>query len=157
MNAPISTFATLLSTGSCPADWRAYWRVHGTSWRSLIELHFEICDRLRATSSLWGSSCCTPCINPGFCALCRDADRHKARSEQPRYSTPVRPIDWSDSPHLAFLRHLMSENVSLERAWDEINRTARERYNGAPKATYNAVVYELRTYGLPKALRGGSI
>jgi len=36
-------------------DWREFWRVHGTSWRSLIELHFEICDRLRASSS-WRSS-----------------------------------------------------------------------------------------------------
>jgi len=42
---------TIPSTGCCPADWREFWRVHGTSWRSLIELHFEICDRLRASSS----------------------------------------------------------------------------------------------------------
>jgi hypothetical protein len=49
---------------------------------------------------------------------------------------------------LAFLRHLMSENVSLERAWDEINRTARERYNEASEATYDAAVFELRAYGL---------
>jgi len=36
-------------------DWREFRRAHGTSWRSLIELHFEICDRLRASSS-WRSS-----------------------------------------------------------------------------------------------------
>jgi hypothetical protein len=46
------------------------------------------------------------------------------------------------------LRRLMSDNVSLERAWHEINRSARERYNEAPEATYHAVVYELRTHGL---------
>jgi hypothetical protein len=50
----------------------------------------------------------------------------------------------------AFLRRLMDDDVSLDRAWDEISRAARERYNEAPEATYNAVVYELRTYGLPQ-------
>jgi hypothetical protein len=33
---------------------------------------------------------------------------------------------------------------------EEINRAARDRYNEAPEAIYNAVVYELRTYGLPQ-------
>lgn len=50
--------------------------------------------------------------------------------------------------HLAQLRRLMSGSISLERAWDEISRAARQRYNEAPKATYDAVVYELRTHGL---------
>jgi hypothetical protein len=49
---------------------------------------------------------------------------------------------------LAQLRRLMSDDVSLERAWEEINRAARERYNQAAKGTYEAVDYELRTYGL---------
>ena len=44
----------------------------------------------------------------------------------------------------------MDPAISLKRAWDEINRTARERYNEAPKATYDAVMFELRTYGLPQ-------
>jgi hypothetical protein len=44
--------ATLPST----VDWRAFCRVRGTSWRSVIDLHFEICDRLRASSSSWRSS-----------------------------------------------------------------------------------------------------
>jgi len=47
---------TFTSTGTNPDGWREYWRVHGANWRSLIELHFEICDRLRASSSLWCSS-----------------------------------------------------------------------------------------------------
>jgi hypothetical protein len=47
---------TSYSTGLDPAGWREFWRVHGTSWRSLIDLHFEICDRLRASSSSWRSS-----------------------------------------------------------------------------------------------------
>ena len=48
----------------------------------------------------------------------------------------------------AFLRRLLSRDVSLERTWHEICRAARERE--APEATYNAAVYELRTYGLPQ-------
>jgi hypothetical protein len=46
----------ITSTGTDPAGWRDFWRTHGTSWRSLIELHFEICDRLQACSSSWWAS-----------------------------------------------------------------------------------------------------
>jgi hypothetical protein len=38
------------------SDWREYWRVHGISWRSVIQLHFEIVDSLRPNSSLWVST-----------------------------------------------------------------------------------------------------
>jgi hypothetical protein len=51
---------------------------------------------------------------------------------------------------LARLRRLTDPAISLDRAWDEIRRAARERYNEAPEATYNAVLYELRTHGLPQ-------
>jgi hypothetical protein len=37
-------------------DAREYWRVHGTTWRSLFELHAAIVNRLQAASSLWFSS-----------------------------------------------------------------------------------------------------
>lgn len=52
------------------------------------------------------------------------------------------------SEDLARLRRLMSDEISIERAWNEINRAARERYDEAPEATYNALVYELRTHGV---------
>jgi hypothetical protein len=42
----------------------------------------------------------------------------------------------------------MSDNVTLDRAWAEINRAARERYNEAPESTFQAVFYELRTHGV---------
>jgi hypothetical protein len=42
----------------------------------------------------------------------------------------------------------MSDSTSLDYAWDKLNRLARERYNEAPKATYNAAVHELRTHGI---------
>jgi hypothetical protein len=51
---------------------------------------------------------------------------------------------------LTRLRHLTSDNVSLERAWNQINRIARERYRQAPEAIYNALLYELRTCGVPQ-------
>jgi hypothetical protein len=47
-----ASFKAEESTSNSTIDWREHWRVHGTSWRTLIELHFEICDRLR-TSPLW--------------------------------------------------------------------------------------------------------
>jgi hypothetical protein len=46
-------FKAEAATLSSSLDWRNYWRVHGTSWRHILELHFEIVDHLRANSSLW--------------------------------------------------------------------------------------------------------
>jgi hypothetical protein len=43
-------------TGLDPEGWREFWRIHGTNWRSLFELHAAIVNRLQANSSLWGSS-----------------------------------------------------------------------------------------------------
>jgi hypothetical protein len=34
-----------------------------------------------------------PCANPSFCSTCRDADRRRARGEQPRYVS-----EWHDWP-----------------------------------------------------------
>lgn len=53
MHSPCTTCITIPSTID---DLRLYWRVHGTSWRNLFDLHCEIVDRLRANSSLWISS-----------------------------------------------------------------------------------------------------
>jgi transposase len=52
--------------------------------------------------------------------------------------------------HLAQLRRLLCHGVSLNVACDELNRAARERSNEEPKTTYDAVVYEMRTYGIPQ-------
>ena len=50
----------------------------------------------------------------------------------------------------------MSDDVSHERAWNEICRAAREQYNEAPKATYDAAIYELRTYGVSQLSKPNS-
>jgi hypothetical protein len=44
------------STGTNPDGWREFWRTHGTSWRSLFELHAAIVNRLQAASSSWSLS-----------------------------------------------------------------------------------------------------
>lgn len=46
------------------------------------------------------------------------------------------------------LRRLMGDDISINPAWDEINSAARERRDEAPKTTYDAVEFELRSYGL---------
>jgi hypothetical protein len=68
---------------------------------------------------------------------------HHARGERPL-------IVEIEPNHLKRLRQLMEPGVSLDAAWNELKRFARERYNEAPKATYDAAAYELRTYGLPQ-------
>jgi hypothetical protein len=55
----------------------------------------------------------------------------------------------TDRKQLKRLHRLMSD-VSFERTWDEVTRFAGERHSEAPKATYDAVVSELRTHGLPQ-------
>jgi hypothetical protein len=47
----ITPKATIPST----IDSREYWSRRGVDWRSVIKLHVEICDRLRASSSWWSS------------------------------------------------------------------------------------------------------
>ena len=90
-----------------------------------------------------------PCTNRGFCRTCRRADRRKALGGHPRYSTSNRPIDWSDSARLAFLRLLLGPNVSLERAWEEMNKAAGERGSAANEETNEETKEEnLKTEGV---------
>jgi hypothetical protein len=81
----------------------------------------------------------TRCINPGFCALCRDADVRKARGEPPRYIEAPRwqrapdhiPIDW--------------ESMSIEALMAHFDRT--RRAHGAPQRTVDALMFSLRERG----------
>ena len=68
---------------------------------------------------------------------------HKARGGRPL-------IVEIEPDYLKQLRRLMEPGVSLDAALNELKRLARERYNEAPKATFDAATYELRTYGLPQ-------
>ena len=70
-------------------------------------------------------------MNDTFEHACREADRKAAARPQDR--------------RLERLRRLLESEVSLERAWVELNR---RHDNEAPQATIEALVYELRTHGL---------
>jgi hypothetical protein len=66
-----------------------------------------------------------PCFNPGFCKACRSADR-KVRGK-PGYAEDL------------------ARNVSLERAWAELNDS---RNRPTPKTTIEAVMHAVRNGGL---------
>ena len=61
-----------------------------------------------------------------FAKLCREADARQRR----------KPVD----AHVARLRKLMADDVSLERAWHELN----ERPQRAARSTVEALMYSLR-------------
>jgi hypothetical protein len=65
------------------------------------------------------------------------ADYHKARNGRPS-------IVEIEPEKLRHLRKLMDDSISSERAWHEINRAARARYNAAPQPTVEALMYGLR-------------
>jgi hypothetical protein len=55
-----NNFSTVTSTGDVAASLRRWWSDEasraGSDWRSVLSLHFEISDRLRASFSSWSSS-----------------------------------------------------------------------------------------------------
>jgi hypothetical protein len=81
-----------------------------------------------------------PCRSPSFCGACRDADARKARGENPQY---IDASLWREPPR--DFPALLHRSVSLERAWDQLTR---RRGADAPRATVEALLYELRTHGL---------
>ena len=89
-------------------------------------------------------TCCptcgaSPCLNPPFCKLCRDADRRKARGESPRYIDPPR---WQNPPD--HIPHNWPE-MSFEALMAHFNRA--RRLQGAPQSTVAALMLDLRERG----------
>jgi hypothetical protein len=78
-----------------------------------------------------------PCINPGFCASCRDTDRRRARGERPRYFE-----QWRDWP------------ADIPRDWDTLSLDALyralndPRRRPTPETTIKAIMYCVRERGL---------
>ena len=72
---------------------------------------------------------CTPCPSPGFCRLCREADRKLAA--QPKHDFGL-PANW----------HEMSGGA----LWSWLNHSS--RWPEAPRSTYDAALYELREHGI---------
>jgi hypothetical protein len=71
---------------------------------------------------------CTPCPSPGFCALCREADRKRAA--QPKHDTGL-PADW--------------DQMSVGALWDRLNHPNRW---ATSQSTYDAALLELRKYDI---------
>ena len=71
---------------------------------------------------------CTPCPNPGFCALCREADRKQ--TAQPKHDSGL-PADW----------HEMSVGV----LWHRLNHPSRW---ATPQATIEAIMVTVRARGV---------
>ena len=72
---------------------------------------------------------CTPCANPGFCALCRQADRKRAA--EPKHDSGL-PTNW--------------DQMSVGALWDWLNDP--QRWPEAPQSIYDAALFELREYGI---------
>jgi hypothetical protein len=128
-------------TASSTVDRREFWGGEsegiGTNCRSLISLHFEIVDYLQASSSSCATCGGTTCVNPGFCALCRDADDRKARDAAPRR---VDPSLWRRIPE------------HIPHSWDEMSLEAvmahfegARRRHGAPQTTVEALMFAMRS------------
>jgi hypothetical protein len=141
LNAPSGTAITAGSTGTCPADWRAWWAAEsvrvGSDWRGILKQHHvALLEAGRHNGvDLDASACSTcgasPCINPGFCKTCRAADRRQRQKDRPRHDLPQ---DW--------------ESRSLETLWGELDRAAHRRNPAPEKSTVAAIIQAVCARGL---------
>ena len=76
------TALTVVSTGTNPEGWRAWWAIEsgrcGTDWESLLGQHREVfqylCEHVEVRLMACPICGCDPCPTPTFCAACRKAD-----------------------------------------------------------------------------------
>jgi hypothetical protein len=139
--------ATSPSTGST-RWWRDQSRADRTDWVSLIDAADTALQRLREVQpsspghvmrDSWKKVAEEAWDNPSWREAAREY--HDARGGRVR-------IAEIDPGRLQLLRRLMGDEITLGRAWAEMNMAAREPFDEAPKTTYDAVDFELRTYGL---------
>jgi hypothetical protein len=75
------------------------------------------------------STCgCTPCPNPGFCRLCREADRKQAA--RPKHASGL-PTNW--------------DQMSFGELWDRLNDPRRR---STPQSASEAVMVAVRARGI---------
>jgi hypothetical protein len=80
-------------------------------------------------AALYCPTCgCTSCANPGFCALCREADRKRAA--QPKHDSGL-PTNW--------------DQMSVGALWDWLNDPHRWQ---TPQSTIEAVMVAVRARGI---------
>jgi hypothetical protein len=146
MSSPV--YVTLSSTADRREGWRERSRNDRADWMSLIEAADTALQRLRALKSLRQVDVITDCWKKlADEAWAAPSWREAARGYRDARGGRVL-IAENDPGRLRILRRLMGNEITLNRAWDEMNRDVRDWYNEAPKTTYDAVEYELRTYGL---------
>jgi hypothetical protein len=78
-----------------------------------------------------------PCVNPSFCAACRDADQRKARGEQPRH---IDASMWNKRPDP--IRHDW-ESTSVDALWHLFNSQRQ-----TPQTTMEAIIHCVRARGV---------
>jgi hypothetical protein len=76
-----------------------------------------------------------PCVNPSFCATCREADQRKARGERPRYINT-----WGDPP--AYIPDDL-DSMPLDELWRLFN----ER-RPTPQTIVEAIMLAIRERGM---------
>src|SRR5262249_15422257 len=92
-----------------------------------------------ASATKTRSICCTCGFDPpSVCAACREADQRKARGEQPCHAD----INWRHADVIP-----RWENMSVDGLWAEVNWRVHKGH-GAPQSTYQALLWELREYGI---------
>jgi hypothetical protein len=117
---------TMTSTGTDPDGWRQWWAVQsqtdGCDWRGGLDQHQDVLNRLRLAKGVVVST---------FDDLCRKADKKRSAERK--------------DPSTLRARRLLNDNVSIERAWAELNDPLN---HWTPKVTIEAVVYSIRERGL---------
>jgi hypothetical protein len=98
-----------------------------TSWRGVAITQANMIEIARRLATQHECRTCgrSPCSTPGFCRLCRQADRKAAKAKP--------------DPKIERLRELMDEGVSLDRAYAVLNSK-----HGAAVSTVEALMLGLR-------------
>ena len=97
----------------------------GSDWRVLLALHTAAVpphdpDYTSAPMTVCPTCGAAPCVNPSFCAACRDADRRRTRAEQSRHIDTI-PRDWESMSVNAlwqlFNKQRPTPQVTIEALW----------------------------------------
>jgi len=110
---------TSTSTGTDPAGWRRWWRMHGTTWRDIAGLAIDLAHQQKQKAEFM-------------------SDWDKLVEAE---AAKIKP-----DPETERRRQLIDSDIGIERSWDLINsRAARSE---APETTYQASFYELSRHGI---------
>jgi hypothetical protein len=129
--APVATAVPLavVSTALHDREWWAVEAVHaGTDWSGLVAAALEM---ILAAGTIEEPA--APAMTPWDAPSWRDAAVEYHRDRLGRLAVEI------ELKRLARLRRLMANDISIDRAWHEL-----EADRGAPKATVDALMFSLR-------------